>query len=120
MPSWGIIAIIAIVLLVALSAFFSGTETVFANVNKIKLEKLAKEGNKKADLANKLANNYPSLISTILIGNNLVNTAAATIAGVLCTAIWQDKGDVIALFGMTLVVLIFGLCVGVIFIILSF
>ena len=108
MPSWGIIAIIAIVLLVALSAFFSGTETVFANVNKIKLEKLAKEGNKKADLANKLANNYPSLISTILIGNNLVNTASATIAGVLCTAIWQDKGDVIAMFGMTLIVLIFG------------
>ena len=108
MPSWGIIAIIAIVVLVALSAFFSGTETVFANANKIKLEKLAKENNKRAILAHKLSENYASLISTILIGNNLVNTASATIAGVFCTAIWQESGDVIAMFGMTFIVLLFG------------
>lgn len=108
MPSWGIIAIIAIVVLVALSAFFSGTETVFANANKIKLEKFAKENNKRAILAHKLSENYASLISTILIGNNLVNTASATIAGVLCTAIWQESGDVIAMFGMTFIVLLFG------------
>ena len=57
MPSWGYIIIIGIILCIVLSAFFSGTETAFATVNKVKLEKEAKLGNRKAKLAFKLSEN---------------------------------------------------------------
>lgn len=108
MPSWGYIMIIGIILCIVLSAFFSGTETAFAIVNKVKLEKEAKLGNRKAKLAFKLSENYPSLISTILIGNNLVNTAASSLATTLFIAIDPVNGETLALVVMTLLVLMFG------------
>ena len=108
MPSWGYIIIIGIILCIVLSAFFSGTETAFATVNKVKLEKEAKLGNRKAKLAFKLSENYPSLISTILIGNNLVNTAASSLATTLFIAIDPVNGETLALVVMTLLVLMFG------------
>ena len=97
MPSWGYPIIIVIVVLVMFSAFFSGTETVFASVNKIKLEKKAKEGSRKAKLAFDLSENYASLISTILIGNNLINNAISSLGALLMTAIWPEHGETIAM-----------------------
>jgi len=108
MPSWGFLIIILLVVLVVLSAFFSGSEMVYASVNKIRLEKKAEEGNKRAVLANDLVHRYPTLISTILIGNNLVNIAASSAATVLFTAISPKNGATIATIVMTLSLLIFG------------
>lgn len=108
MPSWGYPIIIVIVVLVMFSAFFSGTETVFASVNKIKLEKKAKEGSRKAKLAFDLSENYASLISTILIGNNLINNAISSLGALLMTAIWPEHGETIAMVVLTVVILIFG------------
>ena len=107
MPSWGVPIIIVIIVLIGFSAFFSGTETVFASVNKIKLEKKAKEGSKKAMLAFKLSNDYASLISTILIGNNLVNNAASSLGALLMAAIWPEHGEIIAMVVMTVSILVF-------------
>ena len=103
-----IIVIIALVILVTLSAFFSGSEIVYAKVNKIKLQKEAKAGNKKCANALKIAQNYPNLLSTILIGNNLVNIAASSLATVLAIQLWPQYGATIATFGMTIIILIFG------------
>ena len=108
MPSWGIPIIIVIIVMIILSGFFSGTETVFASVNKIKLEKKAKAGGKKEKLAFELSNNYASLISTILIGNNLVNNVASSLGALLMTTIWPEYGETIAMVVITLSVLIFG------------
>lgn len=108
MPSWGIPIIIVIILMIILSGFFSGTETVFASVNKIKLEKKAKAGGKKEKLAFELSNNYASLISTILIGNNLVNNIASSLGALLMTTIWPEHGETIAMVVITLSILIFG------------
>ena len=108
MPSWGYIIIALLVILVILSAFFSGSEMVYALVNKIRLEKKAEEGDKKAKLANSLVKEYQTLISTILIGNNLVNIAASSAATVLFTAISPENGATLATVVMTVVLLIFG------------
>ena len=108
MPSWGFLIIILLVILVVLSAFFSGSEMVYASVNKIRLEKKAGEGHKKAILANDLVQRFPTLISTILIGNNLVNIAASSAATVLFTAISPENGATIATAVMTISLLIFG------------
>ena len=67
--------VVAIICLVAMSAYFSATETAFSALNRIKLKSLAEAGNKKAQLAQKLADNYDNILSTILIGNNIVNIA---------------------------------------------
>ena len=103
-----VIAIILLVLLVLFSAFFSGSEIVYAKVNAIKLEKEAKNGKKKYQSALKLVNNYPALLSTILVGNNLVNIAASSIATVLAIDLWPEYGATIATIGMTVIILIFG------------
>lgn len=102
-----VVVIIALVVLVIFSAFFSGSEIVYAKVNKIKLEKYAKN-NKKYDKALNLVNNYPSLLSTILIGNNLVNIAASSLATILAIELWPEYGPTIASIGMTVIILIFG------------
>ena len=65
------------VCLVMMSAYFSATETAFSSLNKTRLKTLAEKGDKKAVLANNLSEKYDKLISTILIGNNIVNIALA-------------------------------------------
>ncbi len=100
--------IVLLIILVAFSAFFSGSEMVYASVNKIRLEKKAAEGDKRAKLANELVQRYPSLITTILLGNNLVNIAASSAATVLFTDLNPVNGEWIALFVITIVILIFG------------
>lgn len=100
---------VAIVLLVMMSAYFSATETAFSCLNKIRMKSRAESGDHRAALAMDLVEDYDRLISTILIGNNIVNMASASLATVVATALWgPTSGPAIATFGMTLLVLIFG------------
>lgn len=101
------IMIISLLVLIFFSAFFSATETAYSSLNRIRLKNMA-ELNDKAKRALKLVDNYDSLLSTILVGNNIVNIAATTIATVLFTKIYGDTGATIATIVMTVVVLIFG------------
>jgi CBS domain containing-hemolysin-like protein len=91
-----------------MSGFFSATETAFSSFNTIKIKHLANEGNKRAQTALKLSDNFEKLITTILIGNNIVNIAAASIATVLFVKYWGDAGVTISTAVMTTIVLIFG------------
>ena len=68
--------IIALIVLIVLSAYFSATETAFSSLNRIRLKNLADNGNKRAKLAYKLVDNYDELISSVLVGNNIVNISA--------------------------------------------
>ena len=72
--------IILMLVLVALSAFFSASETAFTSFNRTKMKNLASEGNKRAASALKLSENYDKLLSTILVGNNIVNISLSSIA----------------------------------------
>lgn len=79
---------IAMVLLVACSAFFSASETAISSFNKIRMRSKAEDGNKRAKTALKVAEDFDKTISTILIGNNIVNMASASLATVAATALW--------------------------------
>ncbi|MFV0479798.1 MAG: HlyC/CorC family transporter [Anaerorhabdus sp.] len=100
--------IVTLFILIACSAYFSAIETAFSCANKIRLKHLSNNGNKKATSALKLLEKYDELISTILIGNNIVNIAAATIATVIFTRILGDIGATVSTLVVTIVVLIFG------------
>ncbi len=91
-----------------LSAYFSATETAFSSLNKTRLRTMAEKGNKKAKLALELYENYDKLISTILIGNNIVNICTASLGTVLFVSIYGDIGATISTVVVTVVVLIFG------------
>ena len=99
------VAIMAI--LVLMSAYFSATETAFASFSKTKMKVLAEE-NKKAALALKLSENYDKLISTILIGNNIVNISLSSLGTVLFLSLLGDIGATVSTIVVTLVVLTFG------------
>ena len=101
-------SITALAICVALSAYFSATETAFSSLNKTRLKVLAESGNKKATKTLELSENYDQLISTILIGNNIVNIAGASIATVLFVHIYGDIGATLSTIVTTIVVLIFG------------
>lgn len=103
--------IIGIIVLTALSAFFSASETAYNSLNRIKLKNKANEGSKSAKKALLLVDNYDKLITTILIGNNIVNIASATIATLLFTEIIKTKPDLAATVStivITVITLIFG------------
>ena len=91
-----------------LSAYFSATETAFSSLNKTKLKALAEKGNKRAKTTLALAENYDKLLSTILIGNNVVNIAMASLGTLLFVAIYGDIGATVSTAVVTVVVLIFG------------
>lgn len=103
-------SIIAMAACILLSAYFSATETAFSSLNKTRLKALAEKGDKKAQLAYRLSENYDKLISTILIGNNIVNIAVATIGMVLFVGLVgdADKAATISTLVVTVLVLIFG------------
>lgn len=100
--------IIALVVLVALSAFFSASETAFSSLNRVRLKVRAEDGDKPAARAMALIERYDDLLSAILIGNNIVNIAAASVATVLFTRLWGDFGLHASTAIMTVAVLIFG------------
>lgn len=100
--------IISMALCVLFSGYFSATETAFSSLNKTRLKALAEKGNRKAELALSLSEQYDRLISTILIGNNIVNIAVASIGTVLFVHLYGDIGATVSTVVVTIVVLIFG------------
>ena len=98
----------AILLLITMSACFSAMETAFSSVNKIRLRHLAAEGNKKAENALKIAENFDRALTTILIGNNIVNILSASLGTIIFTEIFGASGVAVATAVMTVLVLIFG------------
>lgn len=98
--------IFAMVICVAMSAYFSATETAFSSLNKTRLKMLADNGNKRAALALRLSENYDKLISTILIGNNIVNIMVASIGTLLFVDLYGDIGATVSTAVVTIVVLI--------------
>lgn len=100
--------VIALVVLLVFSAYFSATETAFTSFNAVRMKVLA-EKKKSAKLVLKLADNYNRVLSTLLIGNNIVNIAAASLATLVFTG-WfgQDLGTTLSTVVMTVLVLIFG------------
>ncbi|MBR3905734.1 MAG: HlyC/CorC family transporter [Clostridia bacterium] len=101
--------ILIMVLLVLLSAFFSATETAFSSLNKTRLKSMSENGNRKAERALRLAENYDELLSTILIGNNIVNIGLASIATIFFVdLLGGGAGPSVSTIVTTVVVLIFG------------
>lgn len=100
--------IIALAVLVLMSGYFSATETAFLSCNKTRLRTMAEKGNKRAALVNRLNENYDRLLSTILIGNNIVNLTAASIGTVLFVRLYGDIGATVSTAVITVLVLIFG------------
>lgn len=101
-------SIAAMLICVVLSAYFSATETAFSSLNKTRLKVLAEKGDKRAQRTLDLAEKYDQLISTILIGNNIVNIAASSIATLLFVALMGNIGATVSTAVVTVVVLIFG------------
>ena len=100
--------IVIIIVLIILSAYFSATETAFTSINKIRLKNMAGDGDKKADRVLKLSEKYDKLLTTILIGNNIVNISMTSIATVLFVELLGSYGATAATVVITVVVLIFG------------
>ena len=98
---------VLLAILIALSAFFSGTETALMRVNKYRIRHLSKKGNKSAILAEKLLKKPAKLIAFILFGNNLVNFIAASIVGVVSMEIGGPTGVIIGTVLLTIIVLLF-------------
>ncbi|MEG0919046.1 MAG: hemolysin family protein [Anaerovoracaceae bacterium] len=103
-----LISIITIIVLVMFSAYFSATETAFTSINRIKIKNMAGDGNSRAKRVLKLSDNYDKLLSTILIGNNIVNIAMTAVATVLFIDIYGDLGATLSTIIITVVVLVFG------------
>ena len=97
-----------LVVLIAMSAYFSATETAFTSFNRIRLKNMAQAGSKKAQLALNLSENYDKLLSTILIGNNIVNISSASLATVIFIKYFGNAGITLSTVVMTVLVLIFG------------
>jgi CBS domain containing-hemolysin-like protein len=95
-------------LLLVFSCFFSASETAFSSANKIKLKHLVQEGNRKALLVLKIANKYEQFLSTVLIGNTIVNILASSIATVFFVRYFGNTGVTIATVVTTALILIFG------------
>lgn len=108
MDSDTFIQILILALLILGSAYFSASETAFSSMNKIRVKSMANGGNKRATLALRLAEDYDKLIAGILIGNNIVNIAATSLATVLFVTHFGEIGPTVSTVVMTVLVLIFG------------
>lgn len=100
--------IVGIIICVMFSAFFSASETAFTTLNRIRLKTEAEAGDSRAALVLSIAENYDKMLSTILIGNNIVNIASASLATIVFTHMLGDAGVSLSTVVMTIVVLIFG------------
>ncbi len=108
MDTTGVIQLIIIVILVGLSAFFSSAETALSTVNKVRLKSLTEEGNVTAAKVLKILDNYSKMLSTILIGNNIVNLTASSLTTILATKAFGSYAVGIATGVLTLTILLFG------------
>ncbi len=100
--------LLVIVFCIIGSAYFSASETAFSTMNRIRMKNLADSGDSRAAVALKLVDNYDKLISTILIGNNIVNITSSSLATVVFTMWLADAGVSVSTAVMTVLVLIFG------------
>ena len=99
---------LGIVILIAFSAFFSGSEIAFASVNTLRLQNKAEKGSKPAQVAHYICQQYDKALCTILIGNNLVNIASSSLATVIALQRVGDSGAIYATGVMTVLILTFG------------
>ncbi|MGI6174804.1 MAG: hemolysin family protein [Christensenellales bacterium] len=100
--------VIAIAVLLCLSAFFSASEMAFSSINRIRLKKYKDDGDKRAERTLKIANDFDNTLSTVLVGNNIVNIAAATLGTLLFTNLMGPAGAAWSTIVITVIVLIFG------------
>lgn len=100
--------LLTILVMVFLSAFFSSSETALVTVNKIRMKNLAENGDKRAAKVLKVTSDSGKMLSAILIGNNIVNIFASSLATILAIDIWGDIGSGIATGLLTIIILIFG------------
>lgn len=100
-------SLIAIIVLLLLSAFFSGSETSFTAASRVRLHSKEKEGDKRAALVNSIRDKKDRMIGALLLGNNLVNILASALATSVLIKIFGEAGVVYATLVMTLLVLIF-------------
>ena len=100
--------IVIIVILIIFSAYFSATETAFTSVNRIRMKSLATDGNRRADKVLQLLEKFDKLLTTILIGNNIVNIWMTAIATSICIWLYGVHGATIATIAITFLVLVFG------------
>ena len=106
MDTDGVMQLVALIILVLLSAFFSSAETSLTTVNRVRLKALADEGNRRAKTALEVLDKYGKMLSAILIGNNIVNLSASALATTLAIHIHFTVGIATAI--LTVVILIFG------------
>ena len=99
---------VAILILIALSSFFSSAETAMTTVNKIRIQSLAEQGNKRAVILEKIISNSPKMLSTVLIGNNIVNMSVSSLMTTLTIKILGNAYVGITTGILTLLILIFG------------
>ncbi len=102
------VSIIVLAILTVISGYFSATETAFSSLNKIRIKNMAAAGNKRAGLVMRMSLQFERMLSTVLIGNNIVNIAATSIATVLFTGLLGSMGPAVSTVVMTVVILIFG------------
>ncbi len=100
--------VVILIFLLILSAYFSATETAFTGLNRSRLKTMANDGNEKALRALNMAENYDRLLYTTLIGNNIVNILAASLATTLFVSLSPKNGVFYATVVMTIAVLLFG------------
>ena len=87
MDTTGVIQLVTILVLVGLSAFFSSAETAFTTVNRVRMKALADEGNSRASAVLTVLDHYSKMLSTILIGNNIVNLTASSLTTILASKV---------------------------------
>ena len=103
------ISLLIILFCIVMSAYFSATETAFSSLNRVRIKNMAEKGHKRAQLVLHLSERYDTLLSTLLIGNNIVNIASASLATVLFVRMLGDEaGPSVSTAVTTVVVLIFG------------
>ena len=108
MDTHSIMTILVMVILVAFSAFFSASETAFSTFNRARMRTLADDGNKRAEMVCRFAERYDTLLSTILVGNNIVNITLASVATVFFVSLIGSNGATLSTVVTTVIVLIFG------------
>lgn len=108
MDTDSVIRFLILIVLLLLSAFFSSAETALTTVNKIRIRTLIDEGNKKAQTVQNILENYSKMLSTILVGNNIVNISASSLATTIAIDLWGSHTVGITTGVLTLAVLLFG------------
>ncbi|MCM1154988.1 MAG: hemolysin family protein [Roseburia sp.] len=108
MDTTGVIQIIVLLFLVLLSAFFSSAETAFSTVNRVRLRTLAQEGSRRANRVLSILDEYSKMLSTILIGNNIVNISASSVMTTFAIRVWGSYMVGVMTGVLTFIILICG------------